>query len=165
MKKVLYLILTCSLVMSCINRDHIDRLASFEGYAREIYNDYYLRPLDFFDYSEKNVEYRSPEDYTITEGNPWICRINETARGGVITDVNLTVTKEGRSRLAVLEGTRTEEEGYCTEISTLGEGIRDNVGIIRIDVYDASSAMLGWAEVNVKPNSNYWDTKIITGQP
>ena len=165
MKKVVLIILSLFLLDCCsINRDHTDRYISFKYYVTRIWNNFYYYPVHIlFDTPDHDKAYDfTAYEYAVTPGNPWKCEIyGDDKRESTITSATVTITKEGSSRLVVVDGSITED-GYLTKFYCLGGEIRDDEGIFRVEVYQGTT-MFGWADVQAK--SDPQNIIITTGEP
>ena len=62
--------------------------------------------------------------------------------------VLVTVTESNDSQTVVIDGYRYEDD-YTTRVFTLGDGIVNKRGVIRVEVYRADY-LAGWREVNIE---------------
>ena len=162
------------LMTSCISREHNMRLQNMEGYVSNIVDRYYSSvQIDFSDYMSGST-CRNGHTFTQTEDNAWLCEIHETKDDvlgwkysdiNAYSDVTVQISQDGTSFTYIIQGTCTEDD-YITTIKTLGEGIKDDVGILRVEIYQNGS-MLGWGEASLSkyvPGTGNNSTTIETGE-
>lgn len=156
MRKVFCLFLSLSLLASCIQRDHVDRMMTMAGYVERLAETYYrVADKDFY-WRNSNDSYRhfvfeQIDDMTwqyVHQGSladiPHGYFSGEYRGDPLFADVVVTITEKGRSRTVSIRGTHTETH-YVTTFRTLDAGIVDGNGTFRVEI-SHDGVPEGWGE-------------------
>jgi hypothetical protein len=154
MKRTLIILLFIVLVLpSCIKEDHIGRRYDMDGYASRMVGLYYTDVISRYKWGESADGY----SYTQLDEHTWQCLVIEEKHEKdeehnracpVSARVLVTVTESNDSQTVVIDGYRYEDD-YTTRVFTLGDGIVNKRGVIRVEVYRADY-LAGWREVNIE---------------
>ena len=162
------------MMTSCIPREHNMRLQNMEGYVSSIVDRYYYSVKTSFSNYSNGWTYMNGYSFTQTEDNAWLCEIHETKDDvpkwkyydiNGYSDFTVQIYQEGTSLTFIIQGTCTEDD-YITKVRSFGEGIKDDVGIIKVEIYQNGS-LLGWGEATLSqydPNLGEYPLSIKTGE-